>query len=263
MKILASDYDGTLNHGGIDKEKCSAIENWQKNGNWFGIVSGRSLEGLKTLISGKENPKNFVKAGKTQAYKCDFLIANNGAVVCDGNANILTQTKCESDIIVPLIKALFELNCPLACICGSIFDDIYVKPDKEHCEDETEFTLENIPAVPFFNQISTMLDTDEEASDVIKVIKAKFSDRLNPLQNGRCIDIVPKGVDKAQGIYALINTIGAKREDVITVGDNINDADMIREFYSYAMENGVDEIKRLAGKTITSVTALIEKELTF
>ena len=54
---------------------------------------------------------------------------------------------------------------------------------------------------------------------------------------------------------------GAKKEDVITVGDNINDADMIREFYSYAMENGVDAIKQLADKTTVSVTELIKNEL--
>ncbi len=260
MKILASDYDGTLNFGGIDKEKCDAIEKWQKNGNLFGIVSGRSLDGLKMLISGKENPKNLVKTGKTEAYKCDFLIANNGAVICDGKMNVLTQTKCSSDIIVPLIKVLFEQNCPLACVCGSIYDDTYIKPDKEHCEDD-EFILDNMPSFPFFNQISTILETDSEAADVVEILRERFGDRLNPLRNGRCIDIVPQGVNKTTGIYSFLNTIGAKKEDVITVGDNINDADMIKEFYSYAMENGVDEIKSLADKTTVSVTRLIENEL--
>ena len=262
MKILASDYDGTLNHGGIDEKKCAAIEKWQKNGNWFGIVSGRSLTGLKRLVNGEDNPKNIIKTNASSAsYKCDFLIANNGAVICDGNADVLTQTKGSPDIIIPLIKALFELNCLFACICTVGYEDIYVKIDKVYCEDEYDFLIENMPEVPFFNQISTMLDTDEEAAQVVKAINTRFSDTLNPLQNGRCIDIVPKGVDKAQGIYALINKIGANKEDVITVGDNINDTDMIREFYSYAMENGVDEIKKLADKTTVSVTELIEKEL--
>ena len=260
MKILATDYDGTLNHGGIDKEKCDTISEWQKNGNLFGIVSGRSLKGLKMLTSGIENPKNLVKTEKTQSYKCNFLIANNGAVICDGEMNVLSQTKCEPDIIIPLVKTLFELNCPLACICGSTFEDTYIKPDKEHCE-EDEFTLDNMPDIPFFNQISTILETDDEATEVVRALKERFSDKLNPLQNGRCIDIVPKGVDKASGIYALLDTIGAKKEDVITVGDNINDADMIREFYSYAMENGVDAIKQLADKTAVSVTELIKNEL--
>ena len=51
------------------------------------------------------------------------------------------------------------------------------------------------------------------------------------------------------------------REDVIAVGDNVNDTDMIRDFYSYAMERGVDSIKDLADHTTETVAELIQKEL--
>ena len=33
MKIIASDYDGTLNHGGIDDKKREAIKKWRDAGN--------------------------------------------------------------------------------------------------------------------------------------------------------------------------------------------------------------------------------------
>jgi len=54
---------------------------------------------------------------------------------------------------------------------------------------------------------------------------------------------------------------GAEYDDVIAVGDNINDRDMIAEFRSYAMENGVDFIKEIADYITPSVTELILKEL--
>lgn len=69
---------------------------------------------------------------------------------------------------------------------------------------------------------------------------------LNPLQNGKSIDIVSVGVNKAQGLYRVMEFFGASREDIIAVGDNINDIDMIREFHSYAMENGVEQLKMIA-----------------
>ena len=260
MKILASDYDGTLNHGGIDKEKCCAIAKWQEEGNLFGIVSGRGIYALKRLVSGNNNKNILHEENINGIYKCDFLIANNGAVISKGDGTVLTDTKAGSDIIIPLIKLLFEENCPLACVCGCDYDEFFVKPSQELCQPD-EYLIETMPQVTYFNQISTILDTSEEAFFVIEKIKEKFSDVLNPLQNGRCIDIVPKNVNKAQGLYDFIKTIGAKKEDVITIGDNINDADMIREFYSYAMENGVDEIKRLANKQTKSVTQLIKDEI--
>ncbi len=84
---------------------------------------------------------------------------------------------------------------------------------------------------------------------------------FNPLQNGRCIDIVPVGMDKAQGIYSLLELVGGQYSDVIAVGDNINDKAMIAEFRSYAMENGVESIKALADYIITDITELIEREI--
>ena len=47
---------------------------------------------------------------------------------------------------------------------------------------------------------------------------------------------------------------------MIAVGDNINDEDMLREFRSYAMENGVDEMKSLADGIVADVTEIFERE---
>ena len=37
MKIIGSDYDGTLNYGGIDENKISAIKKWRDAGNIFAL----------------------------------------------------------------------------------------------------------------------------------------------------------------------------------------------------------------------------------
>ena len=93
------------------------------------------------------------------------------------------------------------------------------------------------------------------------LIGERFGEYLNPLQNGTCIDIVPLGMDKAQGIYKLLSLVGGEKTDVIAVGDNVNDEAMIKEFRSYAMENGVASIKALADCITVSIEELIEKEL--
>ena len=41
----------------------------------------------------------------------------------------------------------------------------------------------------------------------------------------------------------------------------MNDEAMIKEFYSYAMENGVEAIKKQADRITHSIEELIEKEL--
>jgi hydroxymethylpyrimidine pyrophosphatase-like HAD family hydrolase len=113
----------------------------------------------------------------------------------------------------------------------------------------------------YFNQVSVFLPSLDKASEVTEKLRTKYMSTLNPLQNGQCIDIVPIGVNKAQGLYRVMEFFGSDHESVIAVGDNINDADMIREFHSYSMKNGVEEIKALADGTVGDITEIFDIEL--
>lgn len=245
MKIIATDYDGTLNHNGITDEKRAAISEWRRAGNLFGVISGRGIKSLLEVIEGKD-------------FEYDFLVANNGAIIFDNELNILSETRCDGAIAKPLITDLFNWNCPFANIDKD--EPIMIRSKAEDCKDG-ECVLEDLPEVTYFNQISTWLGDKDKASAVVDKINEKYGDVLNPLQNGDCIDIVPVSVNKARGIYALLDVLGGKYEDVISVGDNINDTHMIAEFRSYAMANGVDSIKALANEITEGITELIYKEL--
>lgn len=246
MKIIASDYDGTLNHGGIDDEKIKAISDWRSAGNIFAIISGRS-------------PKDLLRIFDEKRFGCDYLIADNGAVIMTTDGKIISQASCDSALAVPLIELILNSGCEWAYVQTD--KDFRVYADAQNCKNDNEFTLADMPKVIYFNQINTILPDFQSAADVTSKIATKFKGALNPLQNGNCIDIVRYDMNKAKGIYALMDMVGAKYEDVIAVGDNINDRDMIAEFRSYAMENGVDAIKESADYITTSITELIRREL--
>lgn len=246
MKIIGSDYDGTLNHNGIDYKKKKAIKRWREAGNIFALVSGRGSEELLELYN-------------EQQFPCDYLVANNGAVIMKTDGTVISDIRCDGNLAAHLLKLLFENGCPWGHLETSFSCRIYA--DSEDCKEVCEYTLENMPEIPYFNQISTFLPDFDKAADVTSCIREHFGDKLNPLQNGVCIDIVRADVNKAKGLYILMEYLGARYDDIIAVGDNINDSDMIREFKSYAMENGVDEIKELADYITPGVTELIEKEL--
>ncbi len=244
MKIIASDYDGTLNHGGIDDKKRNAIKNWRKAGNLFGLVSGRGRDSLLEL----RRKNNF---------EFDFLLASNGAVIMNGEGEVLAESRCDGSLAKPLIEFIMSIGCYWADV-HTQFDCTVDERDDERLEGE--FTLETMPEIPFFNQISTILPDEAEAARVTDEIRNEFGEYLNPLQNGICIDIVSADMNKAQGLYKLLEIVGAEYDDMITVGDNINDTHMIAEFRSYAMENAVQSIKDIADCITPGVTELIEKE---
>jgi len=246
MKIIASDYDGTLNHGGIDDKKREAIKRWRDAGNIFAIVSGR----------GPADALDIIKKNKLEV---DYFVATNGAIILNSKNERVSDVRCDGAIAIPLFELLFECGCPWGHVQTDFPCRVYA--DKNDCKKSGKYTLDTVPPIAFFNQINTELPDYETAEKVTATVKEKFGRLLNPLQNGTCIDIIRADMDKAKGIYLLLDILGAKYEDVIAVGDNINDTAMIKEFRSYAMDNGVDTIKELADYTTESVTALIEKEI--
>ena len=245
MKIIASDYDGTLNHGGIDDKKRNAIKEWREKGNKFGIVSGRITDDLLRIY-------------KKDKLELDFLLACNGAVILTTDGKILKEDRIDGDILKPILDFIFSLGADWAAIQS---DRSYIIDENDNDRLPDEFTRKTLPNLKYFNQVSTILEDEEEALMVTNAIKEQFGDKLNPLQNGRCIDIVSVTMNKAQGLYNYLELIGGKYEDMITVGDNINDTHMIKEFRSYAMANGVQLIKDIADYETLGITELIEREI--
>lgn len=245
MKIIASDYDGTLNHGGIDDKKRNAIKEWREKGNKFGIVSGRVVDDL-------------LKIYKKDELDLDFLLACNGAVILTTDGKILKEDRIDGDILKPFLDFLFSMGADWATIQS---DRSYIIDENDNDRLPDEFTRKTLPNLKYFIQVSTILEDDEEAEEVTNAVREKFGDKLNPLQNGRCIDIVSSRINKAKGLYDYLELVGGKYEDMITVGDNINDTHMIKEFRSYAMANGVQSIKDIADYVTEGITELIEKEI--
>lgn len=246
MKIIGSDYDGTLNYGGIDEEKKSAIAEWRNAGNLFALVSGRG-------------PGSVLELYEEKQFGCDYLVANNGAVILKTDGTVVSEIRCDGSIAIPLVKHLFAQGCTWAQVHTAF--DRRVFADKDDCTEPFHYTLETLPEIPYFTQVNTQLPDFDTCASVTASVREAFGDKLNPLQNGECLDIIREDMDKAKGLYALMELVGAGYEDIITVGDNINDRHMIAEFRSYAMENAVDEIKAIADFITPSVTELIKREL--
>ena len=251
MKIIGSDYDGTLTHK-LGTVTFEAISAWRRAGNLFGIVSGRPISFREDVL--KEHP----------ALELDFFVGYNGAVISDGEGNVIFEKRCTEVSATELTKHLLELGCPFVHVNS---DEYYCVVDKEEnrpswVDPHDIITSDQLPMLPYFHQISTQFPDDEaSAAAVTAKLREKYGHILNPLQNGTCIDIPHVTVNKTQGLLRVAEHFGVPRENVIAVGDNVNDTDMIRDFYSYAMERGVDSIKKLADATTETVAELIRNEL--
>lgn len=245
MRIIGSDYDGTLTAGGIDKRKLAAIATWQKAGNCFALVTGRGMASMQEIRI-------------QQQLNLDYYLCCNGGVLLDSNGDLLEHTLLPIDLSLLLdhVTALGAKYCYIAAVIGSY--RVRLSGPKE---DASEVFREELPPITDFHGVSFRMETLEEAVSSITRLSNDFSEFLTPLRNNLNIDIVPKGVCKSAGLLRLAARLGCSSEDIIAVGDNMNDLDMLNAFYSYAVASGLEEAKQAADHVTKGITELIETEL--
>ena len=252
MRILGSDYDGTLTYG-IGPATFEAISAWRRAGNKFGIVSGRPVSFRADVLA------------RYPHLELDFFVGFNGAVITDGEGRVIYEKKCTEISATELTDRLLSLGCPFVHVNSDTYYCVVAGEENRPSwiDPRDIISPDQLPVLPYFHQISTQFPGDEASAErVTALLKAEYGHILNPLQNASCIDIPHVTINKTQGLLRVAEHFCARPEDVIAVGDNVNDTDMIRDFYSYGMANGVDSIKCLADKITNSVADLIYQELT-
>lgn len=235
MKIIASDYDGTLRHRhGISDEDRNAIKKWRESGNLFGIVTGRD--------------RNFIKGIENDNIGVDFIIIYNGVEIYDANGNLLKRFTGISDRFYDLMPLILRKDGDCADFITN--EQIYHLTYGGDCEILKELRE--------FMQIYALYDTEEETLKVSANLNANYSDVVSPLVNGRWLNATPSGITKATGVGEYAKLMGVAKDDLYTIGDSYNDLDMIKKFKGYTLENGADGVKKEALAIYKGVWELIE-----
>lgn len=236
MKIIASDFDGTVNYQGkiSDKDK-DAIKRFRKAGNKFGIVTGRDVE-LSSWIK-QEN-----------GFEFDFVISCTGAVIRNGEGDILYAKKGEiGPFLYEMVDKALKLGANFFAV-NNIMSKCYVD------------TLGKIPAdfsmLKEFTHSNVGFKAIENAKEFLEYVRKNHSDKINAYQNGWHVDMPPVNTSKVTGIYEYAKMF--ENAEIYTVGDNVNDIDMIREFNGFAVSNALDEVKAVAKHQCDRIADMID-----
>ena len=90
--LIATDYDGTLNRGGIDEKTRSAIDAWRAAGRYFGVVTGRGVD--------------FYDTAREERLPFDFLIVCTGSLILSPEKEILYESRIPADVFASLERAM-------------------------------------------------------------------------------------------------------------------------------------------------------------
>ena len=236
MKIIATDFDGTLSYNGkISDEDKSAIHKFRAAGNKFGIVTGRDVDMAQWI-----KPEN--------GLEFDYLICCTGAVIRSAEGEIIYQKKGKMDsFIYDLIDKARELGA-----YGFSASDIFLK-----CAIDIKGKIPmQIDALKEFTQINTGFTSEENAQRFIDYANEKYGDKLSAFRNGSSVDIPPANTSKVTGVYEYAKMF--ENPEIYAVGDNVNDLAMIEEFCGFAVSNAKEEVKAKAKHQCNRIADMIE-----
>lgn len=245
MKLIATDYDGTLNYNGVGAETLEAIRRWRQAGNMFGVVSGRGPDFLSELM-------------KVLGEDFDFLVLCNGSYATDSNGKLLFTSECNTIDVQEFVSDLLEWGAPIVYIN---YEDKCIRVVADKADMDYDYLLDEMPDISSFYKICTLFEDRGKIEPLAEKVEAKYGHQMNALRNGRCLDIAPFGIDKAEGIRRLCRVLGVSEQEVIAIGDELNDVAMLKAYTSYAMRHGNPLLAEFVNGMADSVAEVIRKEL--
>lgn len=264
IKLVACDLDGTLFNSNmtISEENAAAIKLAQENGIEFLVATGRSPQ---------QSRKNMREYGLKTGF-----ININGALVYDANEQLQVKHQLPNEKAKLVAHILLKNQLYFELVTA---DKIYSNDISKRIVNLARSLMSLNPGVTFKKAVATaagsnaMLsmtlveDFDQLLADpkteIMKIISfdahgpAAFSSAKKEIMSLGDVAVTSSAAAnieindiKAQKGPALLDYArkkGFKKEEVAAIGDNLNDASMIRDAgVGVAMANAVPAIKKLA-----------------
>ena len=249
-KMIATDLDGTLlnSNGAISETDLLTLKKLGTEGYCRVIATGRS-------------PFSIMKSFTTNDIPIDYLVFSSGAGIMEWKTGRLIlsynltkqQVKRAYNHLSYLGLDFFILDpVPDNHKC-KYFRASYHNSDferrvslyYEHAED-----LTGKPFEPFESCQFIAILNGEDAVNIYDEVKAYFHDlavirSTSPLDHTSLwLEIYSPEVSKANGIQHLAELLGIEQKDIMAVGNDYNDIDMLRwAGHGYAVHNAPDVMK--------------------
>lgn len=224
MSIVVSDFDNTI----LDKNylnNINAIKNFVSRGNTFIIATGRNIESIKSEVDKYNIP-------------VEYYICNDGAVIYDKYLTVIYRKDIDEYIAKEIIKILNnDLNIAEAFIDNTNgyskdirnVNKIIAKPIDMH---KAEFVLSRIV---------------KSYPCVIGYLSKHFININNNLAS------------KGNALKYLVNFYHLDENEIYTIGDGVNDIDLISNYLGFTVSSAIDDLKSSSYKTVSSLEELLNR----
>ncbi len=250
-KIIAMDMDGTLTNSQkeISEETRRAL------------IKAEELGAKLVLASGRPTPGLFKEAKELKMDQYGgYLLSFNGANVREyPSMKVIHNNVINQKYVLPIINNAKALNLGIM-----VYDDdniIIDDPKTYKVEYEQKITNMNVKVVDDlrayvdYEPNKFLVSGPEEYVKIqLEEFKLPFGDCLSIYTSAPFyIEVVSNGINKAEGLKSIVESLGITNKDIIAFGDEMNDLAMLQYAgYGVAMGNAVKPIQLIADEVTAS-----------
>jgi Cof subfamily protein (haloacid dehalogenase superfamily) len=242
---LVLDLDGTLTNRKkkVTLHTLRTLLAAQEQGLKIVLASGRPTYGIAPLA-------NLLQLDKYEGY----ILSYNGGEIIDWKTGQMMYSNVLDPEVLPYLYACARRN-DFAIVT---YDDRYVlteHPDDEYVQKEAILNIMEAKRVDNFLEAihfpvpkCLIVGEADRLGLLEKEMYAELKDRMGVFRSEPYfLELVPKGIDKAQSLAVLLQEIGLTREEMICVGDGFNDLSMIQYAgLGVAMANAQEVVRQHA-----------------
>ncbi len=247
IKLVVTDIDGTIYtpETGISSNVKSCIKELIKKGVKIVIATGRTYGSAKVIAD---------KIG----IQCP-LICYQGGLVCSYEGEILDVQYLNENIAREIINDFREKNIHLNVY---INDTLYVEDDDEYIKDYIGdkgidyFKVNSFDDLNFskLNKLLAIKYNMTFIDNLVKELREKYPQIYTVKSHNYFCEIAAKEATKGNAIKFLASKYKIKPEEIIAIGDQNNDIEMVETAgIGIAMGNGTEEIKKAANYVTDSI----------
>ncbi len=242
FRAIALDLDGTLtNHDKVVTPRTrQALLQAESKGAVIILASGRPTYGIVPVAECLELEK-----------RGGYILSYNGGNIVNAKTGEKLFSQFLPDAMIPILyKYAKEKNHALLGYAGN--EIITEMPDDQYVKEESRINKMNI------RKVDNLLDALEPhptkllmTGDPTDMIKAEeelveiLGEKMDIFRSAPFfLELVPKGIDKAQSLLRLLSKINLTPADLMAFGDGYNDLSMLKlAGVGVAMANAAPEVR--------------------
>lgn len=217
IKLIALDIDGTLidNNLEVSKNTKNIIEELKGRGIEVALVSGRAHAAAKLIMD---------------QFDIDLpIISHNGGKVTLANGKEIKNEKFPIACVEEVLEYAREHDLDAIAYIDDLFYTTVNSRENEELVEKygVDFKVVDSLKDSMIDEINLLLLylNDEVTEEDVRKFESLECETTNSIPN--TLEFIPEGISKAEGLKSLKNHLGIKRENILAVGNSLNDLSML------------------------------------